>query len=165
MSATKNSAICLAWLALACYGAPAWAALGGDRASVEADQAALSATLATHAEQGYTDYALSLPSGVVVHEFVNGNGQVFEVTWNGKGVRPDMRQILGGYFDRLQGSNANASASRSPLARRADHVSADVEFHSVVRNRWFSGTAHLPAQLPSSLSQALAVPKEDVRKP
>ncbi len=133
----------------------AFAALGGNIASVTADKAAMQAGISTSAKAGYTDYALTLPSGVVVHEFVNDTNQVFEVTWYGKGMRPDMKQLLGGYFARFQ---PGAKGPR-PTVRRLDRVDTDFELHSAGHNRLFSGTAHLPANLPASLSGPLAVPE------
>jgi hypothetical protein len=148
------------WRALACAGAVALApvcaqaALGGDAASVAADQSAWGAGLAVATAPGYTDYALQLPRGLVVHEFVNAAGLVFEVTWSGKGHRPDMARLLGAWQGRMVAMAGGARAT----ARRADLVASDLVIHSALHSRWFSGTAHLPAQLPASLAGPLAVP-------
>ena len=151
----------LALAAAVLVALPAWATLGGDEASVIADQAALNATLVKTANAGYTDYALTLPNGIIVHEFVNPAGQVFEVTWNGKGKRPDMRQILGTHFDKFNAPvSQKARNDKHATARRADRVAADFEMHSAVHNRIFTGTAHLPSQLPASLSGPIGVPME-----
>ena len=148
------------WRAIACAGAIvlapacAQAALGGDAASVAADQAAWGASLAVSAASGYTDYVLQLPRGLVVHEFVNASGLVFEVTWSGKGHRPDMARLLGAWQGRMVATAGGARAT----ARRVDLVASDLVIHSALHSRWFSGTAHLPAQLPASLTGPLAVP-------
>jgi hypothetical protein len=134
----------------------AHATLGGDGASVTADQTALHATVKITPEANYTDYALTQPDGVVVHEFVNTASHVFEVTWRGLGHRPDMEQILGQYAERFHGQS---KVSR-PMNRHADRVESDLEIHSAVRNRYFTGTAHIPGLLPESLSTAVRVPVE-----
>jgi hypothetical protein len=93
-----KAAMHLAIAAVALASLPAFATLGGNSASVVADQKAFQATMKTSEQSGYTDYSLTLANGIIVHEFVNSANQVFEVTWNGKGMRPDMKQLLGSYF-------------------------------------------------------------------
>lgn len=151
---------------------PAFAALGGDAESVAADAAAWHATTTQSIVDGYTDNRLVLPRGLVVHEFVNGAGRVFEVTWSGKGGRPDMSRLLGAYADRWvesgtsasAASSASASASASarrgpgPIARHAERADADFALHSAVHNRYFTGSAHVPSQLPAALHVPLPVP-------
>lgn len=143
-------------LALLAVSLGAHATLGGNGASVNADQAALHATLKATVGNSYTDYALTLPDGIVVHEFVNPAGRVFEVTWSGMGHRPDMSQILGSYASRF----ARSTGKGRPVDRHSHRVESDLQIHSVVRNRYFSGTAHLPGALPESMSTPLSVPVE-----
>ena len=155
------SAIQLAIAAAAFVTLSASATLGGNEASVIVDQAALKATLVKTMNAGYTDYALTLPNAIVVHEFVNAAGQVFEVTWNGKGMRPDMQQILGVHFDQFNApAKEKAVNEKHVTARRSDKVANDFEAHSAVHNRIFTGIAYLPSQLPSSLNGPLSVPVE-----
>jgi len=139
--------------------APASATLGGNAASVTADQVALQATLVKNLASGYTDYALALTNGIVVHEFVNSADKVFEVTWNGKGMRPDMKQLLGTYFSQI----ATQPKKGRPTLRQADSVNANFEMHSSVRNRIFSGTAHIPSNVPASLTGVLSVPNDNIK--
>jgi len=155
-AATSRLSFAVAGLAIMAMPLSASATLGGDGASVLADQSALHATMTIKAEAGYTDYALTQPNGVVVHEFVNPSSHVFEVTWSGMGRRPDMEQILGTYATRFHGT---AKVSR-PVSRRADRVEDDLVVHSAVRNRYFSGTAHVPALLPEHMSAPIRVPAE-----
>ncbi|HXA48311.1 MAG TPA: DUF2844 domain-containing protein [Burkholderiaceae bacterium] len=161
-----KAAIHLAFAAVAFVSLPAFATLGGNSVSVTADQTALQASMSKSEKTGYTDYALTLANGIIVHEFVNSANQVFEVTWNGKGMRPDMKQILGSYFSRF-GTNANATQSaqkneQRPTTRHVERVGANFEMHSAVHNRLFSGTAHIPSMIPTSLSGPLSVPAESV---
>lgn len=150
-------AIQLAIAAAALVSLPAFATLGENSASVTADKLALSATMTTSTQSGYTDYALTLANGIIVHEFVNSANQVFEVTWNGRGMRPDMKQILGSYFSHF---GVQSKEARRPLSRRADRTGHNFEMHSAVHNRWFTGTAHVPSMIPSTLSGPLALPVE-----
>ena len=158
-----GTAIRLAIAAATLVSLPAFATLGGNSASVTADQTALQATMITSAKEGYTDYALTLPSGIIVHEFVNSANQVFEVTWNGIGMRPDMKQILGSYFTQL----TPHEDEKLPTSRHFSRVGAKVEIHSEAHNRVFTGTAHIASMMPSSLSAPIRVPAErvSVRKP
>ncbi len=151
-----KAAILLALAAVALVSLPAFATLGGNSASVSADQAVLQATMTRSAKAGYTDYALTLANGIIVHEFVNSANQVFEVTWNGKRMRPNMKQILGSYFSHFYPQQKEGQAT----SRRLDRVSTTVEIHSAVQNRLFSGTAHIPSMIPTSISGPLGVPVE-----
>jgi len=143
-------------LALMFTSLSAHATLGSDAASVLKDQAALGATVKTSVHDGYTDYALSLPRSGVVHEFVNPAGQVFEITWSKRGSRPDMSQLLGAYVTRFSGKRNGGS----PTSRHADRVGSDFELHSKAVNRYFSGTAHIPALVPANISAPIPVPVE-----
>jgi len=155
-----KSAIHLAIAVAAMASLPAFATLGGNSASVVADKTALQATMKTSAEAGYTDYSLTLANGIIVHEFVNSANQVFEVTWNGKGMRPNMKQILGNYFSHF--GTTGKKEERQPTHRQADHIGSNFVVHSAVHNRIFSGTAHVPSMIPSSISGPISVPNESL---
>lgn len=73
------------------------AALGSDAASIANDSAALGATHEIHRAAGWEIHALHLPSGTLVHEYLR-NGKVFAIAWGGP-VLPDLRRLLGAYFD------------------------------------------------------------------
>ena len=126
----------------------AQASLGGDAASIAADQSAWHATQTRSNGTGYTDYRLTLPDGLIVHEFLNGAGKVFEVSWAGKGHKPDMTRLLGTYSSRITA----AAPAAGPMQRRADAVAPDVEMHASMHQRFFSGVAHLPKELPAALA-------------
>ena len=77
---------------------PAFAELGGDASSVQADQAYMQASLRTTTAQAYTVHEIQAPTGIIVREYVSPtSGKVFGVAWQGPWP-PDMRQILGNYF-------------------------------------------------------------------
>ena len=148
----------MAWLglltlALAGASPAAQATLGGDTASVDADQAAFHAQASVVTATGYTDHVLRLPDGLVVHELVNAGGHVFQVTWSGRGHRPDMVRLLGAYAPRM----ATPDRPTGPMSRHADVVRPEIEIHSAVHARFFSGSAHVPGLSPSELSGPVAV--------
>ena len=68
-------------------------------ATVAADQAHVDGKLAVSRAPKYTVHEIAAPSGVVVREFVSPAGTVFGVAWTGP-TMPDLRQVLGPYFDR-----------------------------------------------------------------
>ena len=134
--------------------APAFATLGEGVASIDADQQALHAELRVDRTGAYFDYVLQLPHGLTVNEFVNSAGVVFEVTWSGKGRRPDMRQLLGAYFEYL---NTPVDHARS-RSRRVEVSGPQVVIHSQGYARFFKGSAYVPGLLPASLSGPIPVP-------
>lgn len=154
----RGSAVSAGLLAL-CMSLSAHATLGGDAASVYKNQAALHATVSITRHADYTDFALQLPKGGVVHEFAGVGGQVFQVTWSQYGQHPSMAELLGDYAARQSVRPAGAAA----LSRRADRVDADFEVHAKVVNRNFSGSAHLPTALPVSMARPLALPLEGAK--
>ena len=75
---------------------PALAALGGDVASVQEDQAQMKGSLKTIEATAYTLHEIKA-AGTVVHEYVSPAGEVFGVSWQGPYI-PNMQQILGSYY-------------------------------------------------------------------
>lgn len=137
----------------------AHATLGESSESVLKNQKALTAELKKTAHDGYDDYSLSLPDGGTVHQFVNRSNQVFEITWVKRGSRPDMNLLLGTYFSRLTGQ----INSGKPTARHADRTESDFVLHSRLINRFFSGTAYIPDQIPANLEGPIHLPVEQAR--
>jgi len=135
-------------LAAACISViapPAFAVLGGDAASVEADQAHINATRRLSQSNGYTIHELHSPTGSVVREFVSPSGKVFAIAWQAPSL-PDLRQLLGPYFDEFQTAAA--------LSHKPAHAPLFVEHSGLVvqlagHMRSFTGRAYLPDQLPA----------------
>jgi hypothetical protein len=126
---------------------PAFAALGGDVASVQADQAHINAGLRVSQSNGYTVHELRSPSGAVVREFASPSGKIFALAWQAPSL-PDLRQLLGSYFDEFQKAAA--------LSRRPGHAPLFVQHAGLVvqlggHMRNFTGRAYLPDQLPSGV--------------
>ena len=121
-----------------------WAALGGNLAGVNSDQQAWNATQTSTVMTGATVYALTFPNGVIVREFVDSNGSVFAVAWEGP-VMPDFQRLLAGYF----GSYQEALNTQS----RGVHVRTNaLVIESGGRMRAFTGRAYLPLQVPAAIS-------------
>lgn len=76
---------------------PAWASLGGNVNSVEADRAHMNASVRVMQHDAYAVHRMQAPGGTVVNEYAAPDGTVFAVTWHGQ-FPPPMQQILGAYF-------------------------------------------------------------------
>jgi uncharacterized protein DUF2844 len=95
---------------LALFALPfsASASLGGDAASVHADQRQMNATLRMNTMASYTQFEMQTLSGTLVHEYVSPASLVFAVVWNGPAL-PDLRQLLGSFLAQyVQEANAES---------------------------------------------------------
>ena len=132
---------------------PAWARLGGDVASVEADQAQLQGTRRMMAKDSYTVHEIQAASGTVVREYVSGDGKVFAVAFKGPFL-PDMGQLLGDYFAEYAAVR-KAQVTQDPSLRRARRpvVVQDAGLNVQISGhpRAFAGTAYVPGMLPNGL--------------
>ena len=127
---------------------PAFAGLGGDAASVEADVAKMKGQARATPVAGYTMSEITLPSGTVVHEFVSSEGKVFAVSWKGMAV-PDLSQTLGTYF-----AEYKAAAAATP---HASHHNLTVQQPDLVvrtggHMRNWHGQAYVLSLLPPNFS-------------
>ncbi|MGP8034699.1 MAG: DUF2844 domain-containing protein [Steroidobacteraceae bacterium] len=139
--------------ALVCAGltcsASAWAALGGDVASVEADRTQLQGALAVSSAGGYEVREITTVGGGVVREYLTADGKVFALSWHGPTI-PDLRQLLGAYYARyVQGA---AAASHAGGHRHFTVTQPGLVLESSGRLRAFTGRAWDPQLLPQSFS-------------
>jgi uncharacterized protein DUF2844 len=128
---------------------PAWGALGGDVASVQADQAHMQGTRQTIPAQSYTVHEIQAATGEVVREYVSSAGTVFAVAWHGPWL-PDMRQVLGSYFEQYtQAAKAQSGTrmGRRPLVIEQPGLVVESGGHL----RAFSGKAYVPDMLPTGV--------------
>jgi hypothetical protein len=88
------------------------------------------------------------PSGTIIRQFVSPAGLVFAVSW--QGFAPDLRQLLGEYFDRF----VSGATSAQPAARgRGMHLeSGDFVFESGGHMRFVMGRAYLRSTLPQGVT-------------
>jgi Protein of unknown function (DUF2844) len=129
---------------------PAFAGLGEDVSSVDADQAHMQASRRITQTQSYTVHEIQSPSGTTVREYVSPSGKVFAVAWQGPWP-PDMQQILANYFDRYkQAAQAqmNSRAGRRPLNVEQPGLVIQAGGHM----RSFTGRAYIPEMLPQGVT-------------
>ena len=73
------------------------AELGGNVASILSEQKEFNSQLSNEQQSGVNVYTQTLPSGIVVQEYLSGNGSIFAVAWSGPSL-PNLQILLGGYF-------------------------------------------------------------------
>jgi Protein of unknown function (DUF2844) len=133
---------------LASVPEPAWAALGGDMESVDADQVAMNASeQITASTETFTVYELRISAGTVVKEYLSLAGNVFAVTWQGPQL-PNLRQILGNYFTQYTEAAQDQHGGHGHLVIRQP----DLVVESSGRMRAFFGRAYLPKALPQDVA-------------
>jgi Protein of unknown function (DUF2844) len=133
---------------------PAWAALGGDVTTVQADQVHMQGSIRTSATTAaYTVHEIQSPAGTVVREYVStagaSAGKVFGIAWQGQWP-PDMRQLLGSYFDQyIQAAKAQSAGrvGRRPVMIELPGLVVEVGGHP----RAFTGRAFVPGMVPASI--------------
>jgi hypothetical protein len=130
-----------------CACASAWAALGADVSSIQADQAHLRASVRIVSAQQYAVHEMQTPAGTTIRQFVSPSGTVFAVSWQGSA--PDLQQLLGDYFD---GYVQAAQSQRSHRGRGFRIDTGDFVFESGGHMRFVTGRAFLRSKLPSGVS-------------
>lgn len=126
---------------------PATATLGGDEASIVADQTQMKATRRIVSSQKYTTHEIQMASGTLVREYVSAQGQVFAVTWKGP-LKPDLQQILGDHFaDYVAAASSKHTRRGLVLVQQPGLV-----IQSGGHMRAFSGRAYIPQMFPSGVT-------------
>jgi hypothetical protein len=128
---------------------PVWGALGGDVSSVQTDQLDMQGTRQMTAKQSYTVYELRAATGTVVREYASPTGTVFAVAWQGPWL-PDMRQLLGSYFEQYAQAaktQSGARMGRRPLMIEQPGLVVESGGHP----RAFVGKAYVPEMLPQGV--------------
>jgi len=125
---------------------PASAALGEDEASVASDQAHLMASVRILHSDRYTMHELEMPTGTKVREYLDSDGKVFGVAWQGP-FRPDLRKLLGAHYQTYLKA-AGTRAARGPI-----NISLPgLVIHMSGHQRAFYGRAYLADRVPQGLS-------------
>ena len=130
-------------LAIVATPSIACAALGDDVTSIDADRAHMRGAIRISGGERYAVHEIAAASGTVVREYVAPNGTVFALTWSGPWP-PDLRQLLGAYFERFSRAAAAPRTARRPLAIH----DGDLVVHFGGRPRAFVGTAYLSNLMP-----------------
>jgi len=123
------------------------AALGGDAASVSADQAAFNAGQEIADHGSYSVYTLTTPAGLTVREYLAATGGVFAVAWKGP-MLPNLRQLLGGYYARYVSTPRTHRGGHGHRALRQSDLVVESSGHM----RAFFGRAYLPQALPAGVT-------------
>jgi hypothetical protein len=138
-----TAAVCVTLIA----SLPAWAGLGGDVTSIQADQVHMQGTRRTIAAESYTVHEIQAASGTVVREYVSFDGKVFAVAFHGR-WQPDMRQLLGSHFDQyyqaVQARSVSDRRARRPVMIEQPGLTVQIGGH--LGN--FAGRAYVPEMLP-----------------
>ena len=122
------------------------AALGEPEASVQTDALQLRGSINVTEHAGYRLHELQLPSGTKVREFAGADGKVFAVAWNGP-VPPNLRQMLGRYFDPLVTAASTKRTSHGHLQVQTNDLVVQAGGHM----RAFAGRAYLPQSVPNGV--------------
>jgi hypothetical protein len=126
----------------------AFAVLGGDAASVEADRASMGGSdMGTTAGAGYTVREIQAASGTAIKEYLSPSGTVFAISWSGPAL-PDLRQLLGSQFDVY----TRAAAAQNTGPGRINVQDSGLVVQSGGQMRAFFGRAYLPAQVPQGVA-------------
>jgi hypothetical protein len=125
----------------------AFAALGKDVSSIASERMRTGSQLRILVGPGYSIHELREPTGTTIREFVSPRGEVFAVAWQGP-YAPDLRQLLGDYFD----TYVQASQAAPGARRRGRHVdSGDLVVQSGGHMRFITGRAYLRSKLPDGV--------------
>jgi hypothetical protein len=124
-----------------CAAHEAHATLGGDVASVEANQQRLGSTRDVKKLASGERHELTLPSGILVHEYVSPSGAVYAITWRGPQM-PDLRELLGPYFAQLSNRTSKLGHHQMNL------TGSDLVIQSSGHRHSFAGRAWVPSLVP-----------------
>ena len=124
----------------------AWAALGGDESSVQADQAQMGASVRITRTTTHAVHELQVPGGQSIREYVSPSGTVFGIAWQGPS-KPDLKQLLGDHFEEVQQALQRRGVRRGPLVINEPGVVLEMGGHM----RALAGRAYLPQLLPSGV--------------
>lgn len=139
-------------IAVAGNSALACAALGGDEAEISNDAAVTRMQLRAVAssETRYRVHELrDEASNVTLREYVNPDGKVFGVAWDGP-TKPDLSQALGPYFARY----TSAAAGHSLVRQLRSIDQPDFVLRASGHMRHFTGSAWVPNLVPADVDPA-----------
>jgi hypothetical protein len=130
---------------------PVGATLGGDAASVQDDRARMQgALLQIVRADAFSFHEIQSASGIVVREYLTTTGAVFGIAWRGP-TFPDLRQLLGPYFERYQQEAARLAQARKGHGPLTVDL-GDVVVQSGGHPRAFFGRAYLTRALPAGVT-------------
>jgi hypothetical protein len=129
------------------FSSPAFAALGADVSSIQSDGARLKSAVRVRPGMSFSVHEMQTAEGTTVREFVSPGGVVFAVAWRGA-FTPDLRQLLGEYFDPY----VQAVRERLRISHHAVHIQTDnLVVESAGHMRFVVGRAYLRDKLPAGV--------------
>jgi hypothetical protein len=149
MTRMKLTAALLSSILLAsAVASPAFAALGGDSTTVQADVARMKGALRISSSAGVMVHEITTSYGTVVREYITPGDKVFAISWRGP-VNPDLRQMLGDYYTQYE--------QAASLPHPGGHRHLAIEQPGLVvkvsgRMRAFVGRAWVPGLVPQNFS-------------
>ena len=130
---------------------PARAGLGSDAADILIDSAQMQGVIKLVSREQYDVQEITTAeTGMRVREYVNRDGLVFAVSWDGP-VMPDLRQLLGSHY----AAYTEALAALTHRGLRSVRVASSelvVEWGGHMRA--YSGRAYLPILVPPGVPVA-----------
>lgn len=140
----RRNALYFLVLATLLFPCVSHAELGGNAASILSEQKEFSSQLSNSQQSGATIYTQTLPSGIIIQEYLSSNGTIFAVTWTGAAL-PNLQVLLGNYFkDYL----AAIKQSRGVISINSDSL----VIQSAGMMGAFQGFALLPKQAPAGFT-------------
>ena len=132
-------------LLISAFSYSAFAALGGDVSSIQADQAHMRAQRRVIQNAAYSVHEMQTDSTTVVREFVSPEGKVFGLSWQGA-TRPDLQQMLGNYYSEFALSRPTRRL-HGPVTIRTQNLVIQSGGHM----RALAGRAYVPAMVPADV--------------
>jgi len=126
------------------------ATLGSDVTTVNEDRAKMQGALMSITRNDrFEVHQLQASNGTTVREYVSSTGTVFAVSWDGPWM-PDLRQVLGPYFDAYQRTVPavrNARRSHGPMTFRSGDLVVQIGGHP----RAFVARAYIERLMPQGM--------------
>jgi hypothetical protein len=126
------------------------ATLGSDVTTVNEDRVKMQGALMSITRNDrFEVHQLQASNGTTVREYVSSTGTVFAVSWDGPWM-PDLRQVLGPYFDAYQRTVPavrNARRSHGPMTFRSGDLVVQIGGHP----RAFVGRAYIERLMPQGM--------------
>jgi len=101
----------------------------------------------------YTVHETLSPTGTTIREYYGNDGVVFGVSWDGE-FPPDLRQLLGTYFDQYRTAAQTTRRGRKARGRLAIDDSTLV-VRTAAHTRSFSGVAYAPNLVPAGVAPSV----------
>jgi S1-C subfamily serine protease len=125
------------------------AGLGAHRANFGAHEVSSSAKVKVTRAATYTILERALDSGIVIREYLDADSLVFATSWSGP-YQPNLRKLLGTYFNRYVSQAAQARGTGSHVVISDDDLVVQNEGHMGS----FEGRAWIPSKLPPGFDPA-----------